>query len=410
MHIIKAFFSKTECKKLIRLAKSQKSAWLTLTDEERSLKEGHLIQKRDPNRIAKGIDTFSFSDVLIKMISTSVTQKIEPAINVQVEFFEPPQLLCYGPGGLYQSHADSEEFNATHNQWVKRFDRDISLLIYINDKFTNAFNALTAEQNLLAENLQQQLNAFSRQSGTLNQKKDFATQNYNVAYQRAQEVHDSALRRYDDTLADVAEWFRLDEQADSAELADTIRDMQARYDANHAAHLVLEGLITDSLNHHRSPIIIDLHTGWNTVAYYLHHPSPVVAQFVAQFGSPENVDANINIVKNNEGLFYWPEFLFDGLGMLQPGQGYQVRVTDSSPGNPNFFFDHAIGENEYRVLTPTVPAWALEMEVETHPNDIRTLVRVVNMLGQEVVPSEQFAGEILLYMFNDGTVEKKMVQ
>lgn len=136
LHIIKGFFSKTECKKLIRLAKNQESTWLTLKDEERSLKEGRLIQRRDPNRVAKGVDFSSFSDVLIRMINASVTQKIEPIINAQIEFFELPQLLCYGPGGLYQSHADSEEFDATHNQWVKRFDRDISLLIYINDKFT----------------------------------------------------------------------------------------------------------------------------------------------------------------------------------------------------------------------------------------------------------------------------------
>jgi hypothetical protein len=63
-----------------------------------------------------------------------------------------------------------------------------------------------------------------------------------------------------------------------------------------------------------------------------------------------------------------------------------------------------------RVLTPTVPAWAVEMEVQNHPNDLRTLVRVVNMLGQEVNPTEQFNGEVLLYMYNDGTVEKKLVE
>tara|TARA_R100001443_G_scaffold3759_1_gene11630 strand:+ start:2687 stop:5092 length:2406 start_codon:yes stop_codon:yes gene_type:complete len=84
-----------------------------------------------------------------------------------------------------------------------RKDQSYQKAVYINDKFTNSFNALTAEQNLLAENLQQQLNAFSRETGTLNQQKEFARENYNVAYQRAQEVHDSALRRYGDTEADV---------------------------------------------------------------------------------------------------------------------------------------------------------------------------------------------------------------
>jgi hypothetical protein len=32
------------------------------------------------------------------------------------------------------------------------------------------------------------------------------------------------------------------------------------------------------------------------------------------------------------------------------------------------------------------------------------------MLGQEVKAAEQFRGEVLLYMYNDGTVEKKMVK
>ena len=92
---------------------------------------------------------------------------------------------------------DANESKALRN------DQSYQRAVFVNDKFTNAFNSLTAEQNLLAENLQQQLNAFSRQSGDLNQRKEFARQNYNVANQRAQEVHDSALRRYDDTYADI---------------------------------------------------------------------------------------------------------------------------------------------------------------------------------------------------------------
>jgi hypothetical protein len=193
-------------------------------------------------------------------------------------------------------------------------------------------------------------------------------------------------------------------------LASTTASMQAAYDSNDAAHVTLEGLITDSLNYHRAAIEIDMHTGWNTVGYYLHHESPVVGQFEAQFGSESAIQDNINIVKNNEGAFYWPDFLFDGLGMLMPGQGYQVRVKDSSNGKSDFVFLHAINADDYRVLTPTVPAWAIDMPLDTHPNDIRSLVRVVNMLGQEVVPENEFKGEVLLYMYNDGSIEKKMVE
>ena len=59
-------------------------------------------------------------------------------------------------------------------------------------------------------------------------------------------------------------------------------------------------------------------------------------------------------------------------------------------------------------LTPSVPQWALDMEVELHPNDIRTLVRVVNELGQEVDPNSTPYGTVLFYIFNDATVEKRV--
>jgi hypothetical protein len=236
------------------------------------------------------------------------------------------------------------------------------------------------------------------------------------------------LTTYTDTLAEVAEWFAADEAADAAELdstevaddallALTISDMQAAYDANEAMWVAYTAatlatsdsvisVTNDSLDYHRAALVIDLHSQWNTIAYYLHHVSPIVAQFENQFGS--GVAENINIVKNNEGQFYWPEFNFDGIIMLQPGQGYQVRVKDTSTGKSDFIFDHSINADAYRTLVPTVPAWAIAMDIQNHPNDIRTLVRVVNMLGQEVNPITQFKGTVLLYLYNDATVEKKI--
>jgi len=59
-------------------------------------------------------------------------------------------------------------------------------------------------------------------------------------------------------------------------------------------------------------------------------------------------------------------------------------------------------------LTPHIPQWAIDMEAQIHPNDIRTLVRVVNMLGQEVNPENQASGTVLLYLYNDATVDKKI--
>jgi hypothetical protein len=108
-------------------------------------------------------------------------------------------------------------------------------------------------------------------------------------------------------------------------------------------------------------------------------------------------------MKNNEGAVYMPEFGFNGIGDLMPGQGYQIKLNDAIEG---FVYPNTEG---LRInISPTIPQWAIDMEVEMHPNDIRTLVRVVNMLGQEVNPKNEPNGSSLLYIYNDGTVEKKI--
>ena len=149
-------------------------------------------------------------------------------------------------------------------------------------------------------------------------------------------------------------------------------------------------------NPQNTPISIDLLAGWNMIGFSLSSPQDIVASF-------EPIEDDIEIIKNNYGQTYWPEFGFNGIGDLIPGQGYQLRLTQDAM---NFVFVPIEGRVE---LTPTVPQWAIDMEVPLHPNDVRTLVRVINLSGQEVNP-ELAKGEVLLYLYNDGTVEKRLNQ
>jgi len=143
------------------------------------------------------------------------------------------------------------------------------------------------------------------------------------------------------------------------------------------------------------PINVDLLAGWNIIGFTLPNPQDMAATF-------DDINSDIQIVKNNEGKTYWPEFGFNGIGDIIPGQGYQIRLS-----NPvmNYSFKAVTARME---LTPTVPQWVYELEVPMHPNDIRTLDRVINLSGQEVDPSMgNEKGKVLLYLYNDGTVEKR---
>jgi hypothetical protein len=146
------------------------------------------------------------------------------------------------------------------------------------------------------------------------------------------------------------------------------------------------------------PIYVDIVAGWNILGYTLSYGQDVAATVA-------DIVDDIEIVKNNDAKVYWPEFGFNGIGDFVPGQGYQIKTKAAIS---NYTWPDV--SNARVEMTPTVPTWAFEMEAELHPNDIRSLVKVVNMLGQEVNAKDQFSGEVLLHLYNDGTVEKKIVK
>ena len=146
------------------------------------------------------------------------------------------------------------------------------------------------------------------------------------------------------------------------------------------------------------PIYVDLLSGWNIIGYTLSFEQDVVATLL-------DVVNQVQIVKNNAADVYWPEFGFNGIGNFIPGQGYQIRMFTALD---DYTFPDVNDERIY--LSPTVPNYVYDLPILTHPNDVKSLVKVVNMLGQEVALERQFKGDVLLYLYNDGTVEKRMVE
>ena len=146
------------------------------------------------------------------------------------------------------------------------------------------------------------------------------------------------------------------------------------------------------------PIYVDLLSGWNIIGYTLSFEQDVVATLL-------DIVNQVQIVKNNAADVYWPEFGFNGIGNFIPGQGYQIRMFTALE---DYTFPDVNDERIY--LSPSVPNYVYDLPILTHPNDIKTLVKVVNMLGQEVGAERQFKGDVLLYLYNDGSVEKRMVE
>lgn len=154
--------------------------------------------------------------------------------------------------------------------------------------------------------------------------------------------------------------------------------------------------LSENLAYHSAPLYVDLAQGWNMIGFPLQESMDVAA-------SLDVLGDNIHLIKNNNAAVYWPEFGFNSLGTLVPGQGYQIRMYEAYA---DFTFPYIPGER--LDVVPQVPSWVDDLVIPTHPNDVRSLVRVVNMLGQEVTPEDAFKGDVLLYLYSDGSVEKQL--
>ncbi len=66
---------------------------------------------------------------------------------------------------------------------------------------------------------------------------------------------------------------------------------------------------------------IDLTAGWNLAAYLRETPHPIGDALAS-------ISTELLLVKDGDGNVYWPEFLIDGIGEMQPGNGYQMYLTE----------------------------------------------------------------------------------
>jgi hypothetical protein len=91
---------------------------------------------------------------------------------------------------------------------------------------------------------------------------------------------------------------------------------------------------------------IPLVSGWQIIGYPvadgdIRNVADVFAPLVDPNGDGDFADSKIIIVKNGPGQVYWPQFGVNTIGNMVPGQGYQVRMSESDtltfnePSNQN---------------------------------------------------------------------------
>jgi len=93
------------------------------------------------NKKTRNTQTVPVEPVLLQLrdlITNVVNDIINPFYQFEIRGYEDPQLLRYGVGGMYEPHIDGEGIwmNSDGSKvWRKTVDRDISLVLYLNDDF-----------------------------------------------------------------------------------------------------------------------------------------------------------------------------------------------------------------------------------------------------------------------------------
>ena len=132
--VLKEFLSKDQCKDLVEYCKERPFEALGVYRFEEG--QGERVELGDSNqRITDRVEPGEKTDFINRTIYSALDNEIAADCDRDFSWFEEPQLLRYSPGGHFLKHADSELRIPGRRDFLKNVDRDISILLYLNDDF-----------------------------------------------------------------------------------------------------------------------------------------------------------------------------------------------------------------------------------------------------------------------------------
>jgi len=132
--IVPDFLTAAECRSMVDDAAGCDTQRLKVVDLERSTPD-KVIEIDDDRRVTEWVDLGDARKTLDGWVERALNGVIAPEVGRSFAWYERSQLLKYTPGGFYDGHADSDHIHTPTGRWQKVLDRDVSLLIYLNDEY-----------------------------------------------------------------------------------------------------------------------------------------------------------------------------------------------------------------------------------------------------------------------------------
>lgn len=107
---------------------------LMMIDETLSTPD-NIVKIQDERRITEYVQLGKRRKEFQDMMGQAFIDLAEQCVGVKLDWYEAPDLMRYHQGGHYAVHADSMNWDAETKKWHKVIDRDLSMLIYLNDGY-----------------------------------------------------------------------------------------------------------------------------------------------------------------------------------------------------------------------------------------------------------------------------------
>jgi hypothetical protein len=131
VHLFPGFLDPATCNKWVKRLETRPLKRSTVEKIQRN----SLSTEDNPARVCRDVNP----GVLRKMISDCVIDAFRLVTTKTgdiVAWYEAPSILRYQSGGYFLAHADNCLLDPASNTWFKVIDRDLSLLLYLNEDFT----------------------------------------------------------------------------------------------------------------------------------------------------------------------------------------------------------------------------------------------------------------------------------
>lgn len=134
LFVVENFLTPEQCQSLVEFANKAPSQRLMVIDDKRSTPD-NVVKVEDDRRVTDRVIMGDRQNELNEIIYHAYKDLPPKLVGREVEWFEVPHILKYHPGGFYVIHADCENMNYEDRTWHKVMDRDLSLLVYLNDDY-----------------------------------------------------------------------------------------------------------------------------------------------------------------------------------------------------------------------------------------------------------------------------------